>query len=51
MNKIYFYHQNGITIGDNLIITASSKYSTINSQTIDRIVREIILPQVRTYSK
>ncbi len=50
MNKIYFYHKNGITIGDNLIVTASSKYSTINSQTIDRIVREIILPQVRTYS-
>ena len=42
--KMKLYHRNGITLGDNLIVTCDTKDNTINTQMIDLIIRGIIMP-------
>ena len=46
-NKLQLYHRNRITIGDNLILTSDRIDGTINSQMIDEIIRNIILPKLK----
>jgi|GEM_PF-965507 len=41
------YHLNGICIGDNLILTSDRIGGTINTNTIDTMIRSYILPQVK----
>lgn len=38
VKKIRLYHDNGITIGDNLILTADRADGTLNSERFDDII-------------
>lgn len=49
-NKLKLYYNNGITLGDNLIVTADKKGGTMNAEVVDAIIREYILPRVKTLS-
>lgn len=49
-NKLKLYYNNGITLGDNLIVTADKKGSTMNAEVADAIIKEYILPRVKTLS-
>ncbi|WP_419022921.1 hypothetical protein [Emergencia sp.] len=49
-SKIKLYHHNGITLGDNLIVTADKSGGAINSQYINQMTKHLILPEVRTFN-
>ena len=46
LKKLRLYNQNGIVMGDNLILTASGPKGAINLAAVDRIIRERVLPYV-----
>lgn len=49
-NKVRLYHHNGITLGDNLIVTADKAGGAINTHSIDQIIKYLILPRVQTFN-
>ena len=44
MAKLAIYHKNGITVGDDLILTADDADGSINTEAIARIIENMILP-------
>lgn len=49
-SKVKLYHHNGITLGDNLIVTADKAGGAINSHCIDQVIKHLILPEVRAFN-
>lgn len=46
MAKLALYHKNGMTAGDNLILTSDSADGSINAEEIARIIEGLILPRI-----
>lgn len=46
--KLRAYFNTGITLGDNLIVTSDRKGHGMNTEVADAIIREYILPRVKT---
>lgn len=49
-NKIKLYHHNGITLGDDLIVTSDKTGGAINSKRINQMIRHLILPEVKSFN-
>ena len=46
MAKLGLYHRNGLTIGDNLILTSDAADGSINAEAIARMIENVILPLI-----
>ena len=45
-SKLALYHRNGLTVGDDLILTSDAADGSINAEAIARIIEELILPRL-----
>ncbi|MCR4669384.1 MAG: hypothetical protein K5774_08480 [Clostridia bacterium] len=45
-SKLALYHRNGLTVGDNLILTSDAADGSINAEAIARIIEDLILPRL-----
>ena len=51
LEKCELYYNNGLYLGDNLIVTVDRPNGTMNAMMVDQIIRGLILPQVTIRQK
>ena len=51
LEKCELYYNNGLFLGDNLIVTVDRPNGTMNAMMVDQIIRGLILPQVTIRQK